>query len=52
MRKKYETPSCEIITLTLKDVIMASEAEGAGGGGDGGGDGGFGDEGFDGGFGF
>lgn len=48
MRKKYETPSCEIITLTLKDVIMASEAEGAGGGGDGG----FGDEGFDGGFGF
>ena len=47
MRKKYDTPTAEIITLTLKDVIMASEAEGVGGGGsDNSGGDGFDDDGF------
>lgn len=51
MRKEYETPTCEFVKLTLKDVILASDAEGGAGGGvdvtEGGfGDGGFGDGGF------
>ena len=48
MRKYYEVPECEIITLTLKDVILASDAEGAGGGGsdNSSSDGGFSDEDF------
>lgn len=48
MRKKYETPDIEIIKLSLTDVILASDAEGVGGGGDNGGTGGFGGDGDDG----
>ena len=46
MRKEYETPTFEMITFRLTDVIMRSEAENVGGGGDFGGEGGFGDGGF------
>ena len=48
MRKQYEAPECEFITLTLKDVILSSDSEGVGGGGDPGGSGDFGggDDGF------
>lgn len=43
MKKLYEKPEFEIVKLSLNNVMVSSEAEGAGGGGDSGGSGDFGD---------